>query len=475
MFFFFFKQKHVTVCLMSAAIFGALGSSFLYGYNLSVVNAPAEFIANFTNKTWLERYGMPIGDETADLLWSVTVSILAIGGLLGAVVVKFLVQILGRRGSLVVNSSFALMAALLLALGERARSFEMLIIGIALSALPMYLGEISPKSSRGFIGQFHGIMINVGVFTGQVLGLPDLLGQVSAVREGVVLIHMHALPALLQLSVLPFLPESPRYLLMERRDEAAAEKALRRFLGREDVSRELEEVRAESQNNLQVVSVLELLRSPAVRWQVTTVIVTMTCYQLCGLNAVRYFDSSAISCCMSLSMFLVQGLLIERVGRRPLLILGFSGMAVGFSALTAFLNLQVKKTFFIINRRHILAYTPGGVFILTSELFDQSYRPAAFMIGGTVLWLSNFTVGLVFPFLQEALSTYVFLVFAAVCTLAAVYLCLFLPETKNKTFADISQSFAKKKIPLTTARLDGQSLRRLKKKIRSYGCLSHGV
>uniref|UniRef100_A0A667XFL7 Solute carrier family 2, facilitated glucose transporter member 9-like n=1 Tax=Myripristis murdjan TaxID=586833 RepID=A0A667XFL7_9TELE len=410
--------KHVTVCLMSAAIFGALGSSFLYGYNLSVVNAPAEFIANFTNKTWLERYGMPIGDETADLLWSVTVSILAIGGLLGAVVVKFLVQILGRRGSLVVNSSFALMAALLLALGERARSFEMLIIGrlimgvhsgIALSALPMYLGEISPKSSRGFIGQFHGIMINVGVFTGQVLGLPDLLGQESRWNF---LFAFIALPALLQLSVLPFLPESPRYLLMERRDEAAAEKD---------------------------------------------------------------FDSSAISCCMSLSMFLVQGLLIERVGRRPLLILGFSGMAVGFSVqLSVWAPMQVFQHC-VFTHVMLSSLPAGGVFILTSELFDQSYRPAAFMIGGTVLWLSNFTVGLVFPFLQEALSTYVFLVFAAVCTLAAVYLCLFLPETKNKTFADISQSFAKKKIPLTTARLDGQSLRRLKKKIRSYGCLSHGV
>uniref|UniRef100_A0A667X5L1 Solute carrier family 2, facilitated glucose transporter member 5 n=1 Tax=Myripristis murdjan TaxID=586833 RepID=A0A667X5L1_9TELE len=484
-------KKHVTVCLMSAAIFGALGSSFLYGYNLSVVNAPAEFIANFTNKTWLERYGMPIGDETADLLWSVTVSILAIGGLLGAVVVKFLVQILGRRGSLVVNSSFALMAALLLALGERARSFEMLIIGrlimgvhsgIALSALPMYLGEISPKSSRGFIGQFHGIMINVGVFTGQVLGLPDLLGQESRWNF---LFAFIALPALLQLSVLPFLPESPRYLLMERRDEAAAEKGLSRFLGREDVSRELEEVRAESQNNLQVVSVLELLRSPAVRWQVTTVIVTMTCYQLCGLNALFFYTNEIlfdagieasvvpyIALCTGGIEIISSGLLIERVGRRPLLILGFSGMAVGFS-LSVWAPMQVFQHC-VFTHVMLSSLPAGGVFILTSELFDQSYRPAAFMIGGTVLWLSNFTVGLVFPFLQ-ALSTYVFLVFAAVCTLAAVYLCLFLPETKNKTFADISQSFAKKKIPLTTARLDGQSLRRLKKKIRSYGCLSHGV
>uniref|UniRef100_A0A667X0A0 Solute carrier family 2, facilitated glucose transporter member 9-like n=1 Tax=Myripristis murdjan TaxID=586833 RepID=A0A667X0A0_9TELE len=336
-----------------------------------------------------------------------------------------------------------------------------LCLCIALSALPMYLGEISPKSSRGFIGQFHGIMINVGVFTGQVLGLPDLLGQESRWNF---LFAFIALPALLQLSVLPFLPESPRYLLMERRDEAAAEKALRRFLGREDVSRELEEVRAESQNNLQVVSVLELLRSPAVRWQVTTVIVTMTCYQLCGLNAL-FFYTNEILFDAGIEASVVPYIALCTGGIEIISSVTYSCIHTLTCCIHSLSHTYKGKVFAIESKRAIhthcvfthvmLSSLPaGGVFILTSELFDQSYRPAAFMIGGTVLWLSNFTVGLVFPFLQEALSTYVFLVFAAVCTLAAVYLCLFLPETKNKTFADISQSFAKKKIPLTTARLD---------------------
>lgn len=53
------------------------------------------------------------------------------------------------------------------------------LTGIALSALPMYLGEISPKHFRGMIGQFNSILICLGVFTGQVLGMPELLGQVS--------------------------------------------------------------------------------------------------------------------------------------------------------------------------------------------------------------------------------------------------------------------------------------------------------
>ncbi|XP_015259899.1 PREDICTED: solute carrier family 2, facilitated glucose transporter member 9-like [Cyprinodon variegatus] len=65
------------------------------------------------------------------------------------------------------------------------------------------------------------------------------------------------------------------------------------------------------------------------------------------------------------------------------------------------------------------------------------------MIAGTVNWLSNFAVGLLFPFIQEKLQSFAFLVFVVVCTSGSIYLCSVLPETKNKTFMDISQSFAK--------------------------------
>ncbi|NXJ07719.1 GTR9 protein, partial [Odontophorus gujanensis] len=95
-------------------------------------------------------------------------------------------------------------------------------------------------------------------------------------------------PALVQVVILPFLPESPRYLLLEKHNTRMAEKAFQTFLGKDDVSQEVEEVLAESrvQRNTKLVSVLQLLKTRAVRWQVITVVVTMGCYQLCGLNAV---------------------------------------------------------------------------------------------------------------------------------------------------------------------------------------------
>lgn len=57
-----------------------------------------------------------------------------------------------------------------------------MMAGIALSVLPMYLGEITPRHIRGSIGQFNSVLICLGVFTGQVLGLPELLGQVSVLQ-----------------------------------------------------------------------------------------------------------------------------------------------------------------------------------------------------------------------------------------------------------------------------------------------------
>uniref|UniRef100_A0A8C6ELF3 Solute carrier family 2 member 9 n=1 Tax=Microcebus murinus TaxID=30608 RepID=A0A8C6ELF3_MICMU len=277
-------------------------------------------------------------------------------------------------------------------------------------------------------------------------------------------------PSVIQLVSLPFLPESPRYLLFEKHDEAGAVKAFQTFLGKADVSREVEEVLAEScvQRNIRLVSVLELLRAPLVRWQVITVIINMACYQLCGLNAIWFYTNSIFgkagippekipyitlsTGATEILAAIFSGLVIERLGRRPLLVGGFGLMAIFFGALTITLTLQDHALWVpYLSILCILAIIasfcsgPGGIpFILTSEFFQQSQQPAAFIVAGTVNWLSNFAVGLLFPFIQKSLDTYCFLVFATICITGAIYLYFVLPETKNRTHAEISQAFAKR-------------------------------
>ncbi|XP_053422657.1 solute carrier family 2, facilitated glucose transporter member 9 isoform X2 [Nycticebus coucang] len=470
------NKSHWSCSLLVASLAGAFGSSFLYGYNLSVVNAPAPYIKAFYNESWQRRHGHPMDPDTLTLLWSVTVSIFAIGGLVGTLMVKMIGKVLGRKYTLLANNGFAISAALLMACSLQAGAFEMLIVGrllmgidggIALSALPMYLNEISPKEIRGSLGQVTAIFICIGVFTGQVLGLPELLGKESTWPY---LFGVITVPAFVQLVSLPFLPDSPRYLLFEKHDEAGAVKAFQTFLGKADISREMEAVLAESRvhRNLRLVPILELLRAPFVRWQVITVIVTMACYQLCGLNAIWFYTNSIFGNAgippakipyITLSTGGIEtlaavfsGLVIERLGRRPLLIGGFGLMAIFFGTLTITLILQDQAPWVpYLSILCILAIIasfcigPGGIpFILTGEFFQQAQHPAAFLIAGTVNWLSNFAVGLLFPFIQKSLDTYCFLVFATICITGAIYLYFVLPETKNKTHAEISQAFAKR-------------------------------
>ncbi|XP_077158442.1 solute carrier family 2, facilitated glucose transporter member 9 isoform X3 [Paroedura picta] len=438
--------------LMVAALAGAFGSSFLYGYNLSVVNAPTVFIKKFYNETWAQRYNETISEESLTLLWTISVSIFAIGGLVGAFIVTPAVKYFGRKRTLLLNNVFAIVAALLMALSQLAGFLEMIILGrfimgidggISLSALPMYLSEISPKQIRGSLGQITAILICVGVFTGQVLGLPEIFGKES---RWPFLFGMIVVPAVIQVVILPFLPESPRYLLLEKHDIKAAEKAFQTFRGKSDVSCEVEEVLEESrvQRNIQAASIIQLLRDSTKRWQVLTVVVTMACYQLCGLNAIWFYTNN---------IFKEAGLSPEMIpyvtlstGGIEILAAVFSAQAPWLSYLSIFCILAVIASFCI---------GPGGIpFVLTGEFFPQSQRPAAFMIAGIINWLSNFAVGLLFPFIQIGLQTYCFLVFAAVCLAGATFLFFVLPETKNKTLLEINQAFAKKKVPSEARELD---------------------
>uniref|UniRef100_A0A2I3GA24 Solute carrier family 2, facilitated glucose transporter member 5 n=1 Tax=Nomascus leucogenys TaxID=61853 RepID=A0A2I3GA24_NOMLE len=447
------KKKLGWSCsLLVASLAGAFGSSFLYGYNLSVVNAPTPYIKAFYNESWERRHGCPIDPDTLTLLWSVTVSIFAIGGLVGTLMVKMIGKVLGRSHTLLANNGFAISAALLMACSLQAGAFEMLIMGRFIMGIDG--GEIIIINSS--------IFVCLGIFCQHLL-LPQ--ESTWPYLFGVIVV-----PAVVQLLSLPFLPDSPHYLLLEKHNEARAVKAFQTFLGKADVSREVEEVLTEShvQRSIRLVSVLELLRAPYVRCQVVTVIVTMACYQLCGLNAIWFYTNSIFGNAgippakipyVTLSTggietlaAIFSGLVIEHLGRRPLLIGGFGLMALFFGTLTITLTLQDRGPWVpylsIVGILAIIASFcsgPGGIpFILTGEFFQQSQRPAAFIIAGTVNWLSNFAVGLLFPFIQKSLDTYCFLVFATICITGAIYLYFVLPETKNRTHAEISQAFSKR-------------------------------
>ncbi|OXB67327.1 hypothetical protein ASZ78_010885 [Callipepla squamata] len=425
----------LTCPLLSVTLLVSFGSSMLYGYNLAVVNSPAVHIKAFYNATWSQRYGHGLPPGPLTLLYSLTVSIFALGGLGGSLLVGTLVARYGRHGTLGRSALLILLAGGLMAFSRQLAAPEMVIVGraitglhsgICLSVVPLYLGEIAPKNLRGFLGLLPSIFICLGVFCAQVLGLPELLGQD---RYWPLFLAVVAIPASLQLLLLHCFPESPRFLLIERNDVCGATEALRRFLGTADVQEVLEEMKEEqrSLSSVQTVSVWQLLRDRSVRWQSLSVAVVNVGMQLSGIDAIWFYTNTIFqnagipesqipyTTVGTGAIEVVAGLIgcftIEKLGRRPLIITGFCAMGTCLAGITGCLLLQ-------------------------------SHRSAAYVLGGSLNWLCNFTIGFIFPFLQMSTGAFSYLVFCGVCLLVALYVYLIVPETKNKTFMEISRVFA---------------------------------
>uniref|UniRef100_A0A6Q2ZJM9 Major facilitator superfamily (MFS) profile domain-containing protein n=1 Tax=Esox lucius TaxID=8010 RepID=A0A6Q2ZJM9_ESOLU len=472
------SPTHLTSSLLAVAFLTSFGSSMLYGYNLAVVNSPAEYIKDFYNRTSVSRNGTGLDGEVLTLMYSLTVSVFAIGGLLGSLMVGMLVTRFGRKGTVVNSTVLVFIAGSLMGFSRICGSPEMVILGrfvtgihsgISLGAVPMYLGEIAPKNLRGFLGLVPSIFICAGVFSAQVLGLHELLGKEE---HWPLFLSLVVIPTFIQLMLLPWFPESPRYLLIEKHNVHATITALKWYRSKCNIQLEIEEMQEEqrSLSSMETVSVWQLLLDPCVRWQLLSVVVLNIGMQLSGIDAIWFYTNDIFknagipgpeiqyTTVGTGAIEIIAGLIgcftIEKLGRRPLMIGGFLAMGLCCAGITLSLVLQVRVHFPFMRYVSVgcvvgiiagFCIGPAGVpFLITAELFKQSHRPAAYTVGGSLNWMSNFTVGFVFPFLQMSAGSYCYLVFCSVCLGVAVYVFFVIPETKNKTFVEISQMFASK-------------------------------
>ncbi|KAM4582550.1 solute carrier family 2, facilitated glucose transporter member 9-like [Fundulus diaphanus] len=234
--------------------------------------------------------------------------------------------------------------------------------GLGLSLHSMYLGEISPRKIRGRLTLTSATFASLGKLCGQFFGLSEILGRRDLWH---ILLCVPVCFSVAQVLVLPFLPEAPRYLFLEKGDDKACKRALQRLWGKGDYKQEVEEMLIE-QTALEASppkSPLQLLKDQTVRWQLITIFIIYFCNQMSGMSAISTF---------SFDIFLKAGVPKDKIR--------YVTLGLGVSE------------------------------ILTSISCD-------------------------------ALSSYCFMLFAGVCLLGSLYTFFLLPETKGKTFMDISTEF----------------------------------
>ncbi|XP_056628164.1 solute carrier family 2, facilitated glucose transporter member 11 [Triplophysa dalaica] len=470
------KREGLTRTLALTVCSAAIGGTFQYGYNISIINAPTYHLQKFINETCMKRWGTALESSQVTLIWTIIVSSFSLGGLFGSLLAGPMAIRFGRKGALLQNNCFLFLSAVFVLCSRWAGSFEMVILarllvgvnsGVSMNVQPMYFGESAPKHLRGAVAFSSAVFTALGILLGQVTGLTEVLGCEALWPY---LLASNALPGLLQLVTLPWFPESPRYLLIDKGDSEACCRALKRLRECSVFKAEMEEILQERADagEARAKTLRELFTDRSLRRQLCMVMAASSAMMLCGNDSIYFYASYIFqeagiptekiqyatigTGACEFTSALVCNLLIERVGRRLLLAGGYALMSCWAVVFTVALSLQGKVAgmpylSMVCLFAYILSFGmgPAGVTgILPAELFDQMARPAAYMVAGSMMWLNLFLIGMAFPFIVSGLGQFCFIPFGGVCVAACVFIGLTLPETKGRTLAEITEEFDKR-------------------------------
>lgn len=467
------KKRGLTCSLAFCTVVATIGS-LQYGYNTGVINAPEKILRSFYNDTYIHRYQTPMSPSMLTSLWSLSVAIFPVGGMFGSLSVGYFANRFGRRNSMLLVNIFVLVGGALMALSKLAWSFEMLIIGrfvvgifsgFCTGLVPMYIGELAPTAYRGALGTLNQLGIVVGILIGQIFGLDVILGSATLWP---LLLGMTVIISVIQCALLPFCPESPRFLLIMKKENEQAEIILQKLRGTQDVASDLEEMKEEGRRMAEEkpVSFIELFRSRQYRQPIIIAIVLQLSQQLSGINAIFYYSTNIFTEAkvpnpvyatigagvVNVVFTVVSLLVVERAGRRTLHLTGLGGMAVFALIMTIALRLKddaigwsYVSIVAIFGFVAIFEIGPGPIpWFIVAELFSQGPRPAAMAVSGCCNWTANFLVGMLFPYAAEGCGPYVFLIFMVLLIIFFIYTFFKVPETKGRTFEEIAKIFQRK-------------------------------
>jgi SP family xylose:H+ symportor-like MFS transporter len=446
-----------TAYLVRVCFVATLGG-LLFGYDTAVIAGAIGYLEDFFRLT------------PAQVGWAGSSAL--IGCVLGCAVAGSAGDRFGRKKVLIVCAVLFIISAVGTAIPRNLTQFVILRlvggigVGAASMTSPMYIAEISPARIRGRMVSLNQFAIVFGMLVVYfvnytIAGLGDEAWNVAVGWRW--MFGSESVPALLLLMLLFFVPETPRWLIKQRRtDEALA--VLERVNGPDEARRE--------RDSIEVALALEqgsirMLFTPGMSIALVIGVVLAVLQQVTGINVFLYYgpeifksiagDASdaallqtVVVGAVNLTFTIVAIWTVDRLGRRPLMMAGFAGMGAALLGLGLAAYFQRTDTWvlvFVLGYIASFALSVGPVtWVILSEIFPTKIRARAMAIATVFLWSANYVVSQTFPMMDKNEwliakfnHAFPFWVYAALCVVGVAFVGLAVPETKRKSLEEIER------------------------------------
>jgi sugar porter (SP) family MFS transporter len=442
-------QPYVNQAFIRRVSFIAGLGGILYGFDMGVIAAALIYVRD--------------SFHLSTVMQEVLVIAVLVGVMIGALIGGTVADRIGRRKTLVWGAVLFILGSILAPLSPNvyvlfvARGLLGIAVGFTSVTAPVYVSELSPPKSRGMLIGLYQFALTLGI------ALADLVGYWFAASQGWRWMFGFGLvPAVLFLFMVLTVPESPRWLFVQNR-LAEAESVLKSYTDEAGARLLLEDIRVSLMTKME--RRWRALWSPAVRGSLFIAIGFMVLIPATGINAILYYgpqifslagissNKSAIFATLLVAITNVLAtvialVLVDRVGRKPLLYVGLGGMTAALLVLSfcfhqhAELGPSLGKIataclmFFIT----CYAFSIGPIaWILVSEVFPLRVRGRGVAAATLSFGTSNFLVSLTFLSLIKAAGTSLTLViYGAFCILTLFFVAFVIPETKGRELESIS-------------------------------------
>jgi SP family xylose:H+ symportor-like MFS transporter len=459
-------QTQVNMKFIAAITFVATLGGLLFGYDTAVISGAEKSIQAYL----ITSQGL------SSLIHGATTSSALIGCIIGGAIAGIFSRKYGRKKSLMIAAALFFVSALgsgypeflfftkgeptigLLLMFNLYRIIGGIGVGLASAVCPMYIGEISPAHLRGrlvslnqftiIFGMLVVYFVNYGIAKGQTIEWINDIGW----RQ---MFLSEAIPAGLFGILLFFVPETPRYLALTNKDDSALA-VLTKINGIDKAK----EILAEIKNTVEHHS------SNIFAFGKTVIfigILLSVFQQFVGINvalyyAPRIFESMGAAKDASMLQTVVMGfinviftvvaiLTVDRWGRKPLLMVGSIGMAVGMFAIAALSYMHIIGISTLV---FIMIYTASFMmswgpicWVLIAEIFPNKIRGAAVAVAVAAQWAANYFISSTYPFMMEYSGAVTYGFYGVMSIVSFIFVWKMVPETKGKTLEEMEKIWEK--------------------------------